>query len=76
MTAYWVFWMTVFCTPLSSHCPVGDHYSNGKENFESEFACTAFAADRIDEIKSLHPHSRIEWSCKPQINDESVKRVR
>jgi hypothetical protein len=75
MTAYWTFWMTVFCTPLSFHCPVGDHYGEGKEFLKSEAECVTFAGERTDFVKSEHPHSRITWSCKPQINDEGVYRV-
>jgi hypothetical protein len=76
MIAYWTFWITVFCTPLSFQCPVGDHYSEGKESIKSETECVAFAKERIDYIKSLHPHSRIEWSCLPQVNDEGVYRIK
>ena len=76
MTAIWVFWMTVFCTPLSGlGCSVNDHYSEGKYGFTSELGCEHFAADRIADVKGRHPHSKIEWSCKHEDNDEGVYRV-
>ncbi len=75
MIAYWAFWMTVFCTPLSgAGCSVGGHYSEGKEWFKSELACEHFADQQIADVKGRHPHSKIKWSCKHQDNDEGVYR--